>query len=116
MSVSGGSVVPATYTFSALAKPLRSKDAKKFHVGDKVLVKFTIKDNTGAKVTTLKPQVKVTAKGFAFGTRTVKYNAKKKAYTYTLKIGKSWKLRGYNLTTTLAGSTAKATVKFKVVK
>jgi hypothetical protein len=116
MTVSGGSVVPTTYTFSVFAKPLRSKDAKKFHLGDKVLVKFTIKDNTGAKVTTLKPRVKITAKGFAFGPKTVKYNAKKKAYVYTLKIGKSWKLRGYNLTTTIAGSTAKGKVKFKVVK
>ena len=116
MTVSGGAVVTPTYKFSAFARPLRAKDKKKFHVGDKVLVKFTITDDTGAKVTTLKPQVKVTAKGLKFAPKTAKYNVKKKAYTYTLKIGKSWKLRGYKLTTTLAGSTAKATVKFRVVK
>ena len=116
MTVSGGAVVTPTYKFSVFSKPLRAKDQKKFHVGDKVLVKFTIKDDTGAKVTTLQPQVKITAKGFKVGPETAKYNAKKKAYTYTLKIGKTWKLRGYKLTTTLAGSTATATVKFRVVK
>jgi trimeric autotransporter adhesin len=116
MTVSGGAVVTPTYKFSAFAKPLRAKDMKKFRIGDKVLVKFTITDDSGAKVTTLAPQLKVTAKGFAFGPKTAKYNAKKKAYVYTLKIGKSWKLRGYTITTTLAGSTAKAKVKFKVVR
>ena len=59
MTVSGGAVVTPTYKFSVFSKPLRAKDRKKFHVGDKVLVKFTIKDDTGAKVTTLQPQVKI---------------------------------------------------------
>ena len=114
MTVGAAPVV--TYKFSAFAKPLRAKDAKKFHLGDKVLVKFTITDHKGSLVTTLHPRVQVTAKGFKYGPKTVKYNVKKKAYTFSLKIGKSWKLRGYNLTTTLAGSTAKGKVKFKVVK
>lgn len=96
MTVTGGNpTVPGTYTFSAFAKPLRSRDPKKFHLSTTVVVKFTVRDDSGALVATVSPKLTVTAKGFKFAPKTVKYNAKKHAYTYRLKIGRTWKTRSF---------------------
>ncbi len=114
--VDGTLTVTDVYTISTFSKPLRVRDALRFHRGASIRLAFRVRVN-GALRSDVRVRMKVTnTKGFTFGPKTVKYDTLKSRYIRTFKTTSNWRLGIYTVKAYIPGGLAERTIKIRIIR